>query len=302
MFRGRYWPPSAAHALDHAHRTLRWLGDDDVESRFGVYIEYMETELDFDIFKEQSWRKILWGGCEGSGASDDCMSDEADEELEALKEEMIENDLWGFRYDGRDGLAALRMLITWLMEHRLDIIINLLDEGMLHVGNALFPACFQPWHDAFSSGEAESLLSIAARDVCNPNAVRMLLGRGADPNCELVHLSFNGQYDPTCGPGGLACHDVRGYWRGSKENKLEVLTALAEAGGEMCDAYDWYDRKSDKFTAELQLCARLWSEEMARVQQKARVRFENVVALNGIVSFWRRLAALPGSKAAVAAH
>lgn len=75
-----------------------------------------------------------------------------------------------------------------------------LDAGWLHVGDALFPPCEQEWHSSFESGESESLLSMAAREICSSNAVSILLARGADPNRHLVHFSFNGAMNPTCGP------------------------------------------------------------------------------------------------------
>ena len=60
----------------------------------------------------------------------------------------------------------------------------------------------QEWKEDGDVGEAESLLSLAAKDACSPAAVRLLLDHGADPNGELVPRSFNGGYLPTCGPGG----------------------------------------------------------------------------------------------------
>ena len=97
------------------------------------------------------------------------------------------------------------------MQHDLECLRFLIREGLLHVGGDLFPPCTQEWqHD--SGSEAESLLSLAAKDACSPAAVRLLLDHGADPNGELVPRSFNGRYLPTCGPGALACLDVRGEW------------------------------------------------------------------------------------------
>ena len=112
------------------------------------------------------------------------------------------------------------------MQHDLECLRFLIREGLLHVGGDLFPPCTQEWqHD--SGSEAESLLSLAAKDACSPAAVRLLLDHGADPNGELVPRSFNGRYLPTCGPGALACLDVRGEWPAFPADKLAILTALA---------------------------------------------------------------------------
>ena len=112
------------------------------------------------------------------------------------------------------------------MQHDLECLRFLIREGLLHVGGDLFPPCTQEWqHD--SGSEAESLLSLAAKDACSPAAVRLLLDHGADPNGELVPRSFNGSHLPTCGPGALACLYVRGEWPAFPADKLAILTALA---------------------------------------------------------------------------
>ena len=49
------------------------------------------------------------------------------------------------------------------------------------------------------------------------------------------------------------------------------------------------------------ICNQLFQEELERASRDARQRLETVVALVGIVSFWRRVAASPDSKAAKAA-
>ena len=148
-----------------------------------------------------------------------------------------------------------------------------------------------------SGGEAESLLGIAAKKVCSPRAVRMLLDKGADPNTEFAHLTSNGGDLPTCGLGGLALNDIQGAWEGSFEDKMQILTMLTEAGGETFNAIQMYDGR-EAFKKELAVAHELFSKECDRRSLAARTRLENVVALAGIVSFWRRAAAEPDSRAA----
>ena len=115
-------------------------------------------------------------------------------------------------------------------------------------------------------------------------------------------VSKNSKRDlPTCGPGALACLDVRGEWPAFPADKLAILTALANAGGEMCDAWSEYQSDKEAHKAEFELCSKLFDAEIQRNQADARQRLETVVALVGIVSFWRRVAAAPDSKAAKAA-
>ena len=222
----------------------------------------------------------------------------SDDAFETLAYEMITNEEWGHR-----PCDAQRCLLEWLMEHDLDGLRVLLDEGHVHVGDDLFEPCTMEWQ-SFSGGEPESLLAMAAKHVCSPAAVRLLLDRGADPNAELVHLSFNGGYLPTCGPGGLAWSDVRGYWLcGTAEDdakRAAILTALSEAGGEMFDAWDAYDGR-EAFEGERDLCYQLFKAETKRREADFRQCLETIVAVLGIVSFWRRAAAAPDSKAAKAA-
>ena len=186
------------------------------------------------------------------------------------------------------------------MDGDLDCLAFLIRHGILHVGEDLFPPCTQEWKEDGDVGEAESLLSLAAKDACSPAAVRLLLDHGADPNGELVPCSFNGGYLPTCGPGALAGLDVRGEWSASPADKLAILTTLANAGGETLEACEEY-RNATGHEAARAVCNQLFQEELERASRDARQRLETVVALVGIVSFWRRVAAAPDSKAAKAA-
>ena len=249
----------------------------------------------FDLFAQESWRSQMWGSCHMPVDKHQLMNAEADAAFADLKARMCANG-WMV---GEDTCAAVRAMVMWLMQHDLDGLRFLIREGLLHVGGDLFPPCTQEWqHD--SGSEAESLLSLAAKDTCSPAAVRLLLDHGADPNGELVPRSFNGGYLPTCGSGALACLDVRGEWPAFPADKLAILTALASAGGETLEACEEY-RNATGHEAARAVCNQLFQEELERASRDARQRLETVVALVGIVSFWRRVAAAPDSKAAKAA-
>lgn len=255
-----------------------------------------ELPRTFDLFAQKSWRSEMWSSCHLPVNKNRLMNAQADEAFEDLKERMCDDWMVGV-----DTCAAVRAMVMWLMGHDLDGLMFLLRNGHLHVGNDLFPSCTQEWQ-SLEGGEAESLLSLAAKDACSPAAVRLLLDHGADPNCVMVPISHNGGYLPECGPGALACLDVRGEWMSNfTEKKLAILTALGNAGGEMCDAWSQYERHNDTHKAEFDLCSKLFDDEIERTRANARQRLETVVALVGIVSFWRRVAAAPKSKAAKAA-
>ena len=254
------------------------------------------VKCNFDLFAQESWRSQMWSSCHMPVDEHQLMNAQADAAFADLKEMMC--DEWVVE---QDACAAVRQMVMWLMEHDLDGLRFLIREGPLHVGDDLFPPCTQEWQSC-GVGEAESLLSLAANDVCSPAAVRLLLDHGADPNGELAPRSFNGGYSPTCGPGALVC--LGDEWATNTDVKLAILTALADAGGEMCDAYMYQSQyQSDKAAhkAEYELCSKLFDAEIQRKQADARQRLETVVALVGIVSFWRRVAAAPDSKAAKAA-
>lgn len=284
-FRVRPWP-------------LRSTGDPisgDLSS-FDALLNCVEANRCSALFDEESWLRRVWMFCDGSGSSADFTSDDATEELMQLEHDMRSNDEWCIMHCGN--CAAERMLIEWLMEHDLDTLKILIDEGLATVGNELF--C--------PDGQPESLLAIAAKHLCLPKAVRMLLACGADPNADMVYMSINEDYIPTWGAGGLAWADVRGRWHGyyndqhydDVADKINILTALAEAGGEVFNAWDAYEGRKD-YKAEFAACVPLWSAERARASQRIKDQFETVVALVGIVSFWRRATAAPDSKAAKAA-
>lgn len=295
-FRARPWPVVLGGHVDLRAKARRHPTRGLGLSSFAEMVDHLESipngvhGLDID----PSWRKRMWMHCDGSGKSDDFMSEDADEEFLELRNSMCLNDEWNLIHRP---CAAERELLEWLMEHDLSILEILLDDGLVSIGD-LFDPCTLEWQ-SFSGGEAESLLAMAAKHVCSPAAVRMLLARGADPNSKLVHLlSFN-DYLPTCGPGALAWNDVNRHWCGDGDpvKKVEILTALGEAGGDMFDAWDAYDGRK-RYEVEFAACGALFKTECARKRAKTKRRLETVVALVGIVSFWRRAAAAPDSRAA----
>ena len=152
------------------------------------------VKCNFDLFAQESWRSQMWSSCHMPVDEHQLMNAQADAAFADLKEMMC--DEWVVE---QDACAAVRQMVMWLMEHDLDGLRFLIREGPLHVGDDLFPPCTREWQSC-GVGEAESLLSLATKDVCSPAAVRLLLDHGADPNGELVPRSFNGGYSPTCCP------------------------------------------------------------------------------------------------------
>lgn len=289
-FRARPWPvPVGSEAdLDAKCDTLTRVVDTETD------FEFLLTQLDFDLFAQESWREKMWTRY-NNGDLDDLMNSDADDAFDDIKDEMCADGTFG-----NDTSDAVREMVRWLMTHDLANLKSLLKRGLLHV-NLTFTSYDQEFPRSGYAG-AESLLALAASEVCSPAAVRLLLDHGADPNVELVHRLGD---VVVRGPGGLACQDVRRDWTNNATNKRAILTALANAGGEMCDAYSEYvncqHTNRPWIHDAFQLCSTLLSNEQRRNYSYIRHRFENVVALVGIVSFWRRAAAAPDSKAARAA-
>jgi len=142
------------------------------------------------------------------------------------------NGMYGEEADsaGRPVFPEMRNFLLWLLKQdRLDGIYALLRAGMIHLGGHLFPACYLA-EGSFSPSLPTSLLGMATLESCLPAAVELLLSWGASPTDVLYPISFNGDYAPTQGCGGLAIADVRDEWcfgdRATNESKLKILELL----------------------------------------------------------------------------
>ena len=141
-----------------------------------------------------------------------------------------------------------------------------------------------------STGCRTSLLGLAVFDAQSPEAVKMLLRRGANPNGLLNHkpCSIMGG---ECGTEALS---LSANLFDSKEVRGQVLAALleggADPGGFLATTIEPTEAEHAALTAACK-----------RASARAKQRWRNIVAAVGIVAFWRRLAAEPDSKAARAA-
>lgn len=330
-FRARPWPvllgsEACLRAKREATTGLKVVDHMDPVTDFEYFLATLETYIDvrewskstlptcmrhklqsrFKLFEETSWRSQMWSYTllEGYDEEDE---DEFVVDLVNGAFKDLEAIMCTASYTtvlAADKCACVRAVVVWLMKHDLDGLMFLLHQGLLHVGNDLFLPCPRT---TSAIGKAESLLSLAAKDACSPAAVKMLLAYGANPNGKMTpRVSDSGMFQ-TCGPGGLACMDRTEKWCIGVNDKIEILTALAEAGGEMMNAVEEYLEAPDwtfrhaEHKAEYDVCDALWGAELARKTARGKQRFETVVALVGIISFWRRAAAAPDSKAAKAA-
>jgi len=259
---------------------------------FYIHRRFMETRLGFGLFSEATWREHI-----------DCIlphnPNRTRRELEralAFLQEDMDNDEWLEDQGGR--FEALRFLVEWALKYRVDVIAALLDADMLHVGTNLLPRLDS---DEDSLGfQSQSLMAIATRDVCSPAAVDLLIARGADPET----FMYRGGDEPMFGPGGLARRDVTGDWEGRREDKAAIIRSLCRAGAcayLACEQYGGHPEPTIPrrgWKQEHAACWALHEEQVAQRAKDARVKIGNMIALVGIVSFWRRLAAAPGSAAA----
>ena len=129
-----------------------------------------------------------------------------------------------------------------------------------------------------------SLLGLAVFDAQSPEAVKMLLRRGANPNGLLNHK-------PCAIMGGEFGTEALAF---SVEVRGKVLAALLEGGADPGGFLATTIQPTAVEDAVL-------TAACERASARARQRWRNVVAAVGIVACWRRLAAEPGSKAAAAA-
>jgi hypothetical protein len=154
-FRVRAWPPPAKVFTDATR------GEHEELPRFNEMLDRVEEVRGRRVRDEPSWREKMWMYCDGSASSDDFSTPQADDAFEELEVEMRESDTFHLVPEG-----AERTLVAWLAKNDVDVLAVLIDEEWLSTGCNLYPPCMQEWqHD--SGGEAESLLCIAAKDVCS---------------------------------------------------------------------------------------------------------------------------------------
>ena len=224
--------------------------------------------------------------------------------LEESLGEVLEYDPDDVKYSeetdsrGRPVFPELRNFLLWLLEHRPSGIRALLDAGMLHLGGDLFPRCYL-FDGTYTPSIPTSLLGMATMDLCSPAATEFILSMGASPNVVLFPIAFEGDYAPTQGCGGLAIADVRDEWcfrESTNADKLRILELLMEYGDDGHDAVMQYDGRP-RFKEMYDRCLTIWATEWDRKSNERRQRLETVVALTGIISFWRRITNEPDSKA-----
>ena len=276
-------------------KTSTEYGTLDPHDGFKTLLKIIQNVAGYDLFEQPSWRRVMSGWVDAEL--------EVSEAFDSLKWSMCDGLI-----GEEDECASVRAGLLWLLENDLRCMAFLLENGIVPSGgDRVFPEyrCDDCPYDIGS--EDESLLGIAVKYTL-PDAVKLLLSRGADPNGELVHLVHNDGRWSTAGPASLACMDVRRNWfdynpeeRVNHENdKIEIMKHLANAGGEMWDAFNTYSgQKGHEVMAEI--CGNLFDEEMERKARVARIRLETVVGLVAIISFWRREAAAPDSVAAMKA-
>jgi hypothetical protein len=191
--------------------------------------------------------------------------------------------------DGLVEFAPIRMLFVFLMRHELVGLGHLLNCKCAHVDGGLFQ-----WakHLSFRDGCRTSLLGIAIFDAEAPDAVLMLLKKGANPN-DVLNMY------PCCVMGGrmgveavLDKSNDAPMVCGTKKAITCVKHMLkygAEPGAASLEIYGEGGEPTLKPALDKAFEAQL---------QRIRQRFTNVVAIISIVSFWRRVASAPDSRAA----
>lgn len=263
-------------------------------------IDVLAEELEYNVWEDEHWRKLIGIYVNCAELEDDSIpyadkqstDDEWDEFQELFEDGSYsrEHGAWGYwdipdHHEGE--YHELRLLYTHLLKHNLPGMELLLDLDYAHVGQQLFPMfkilCWE-------GGCRMSLLGLAVFDAQSPEAVKMLLRRGADPNGLLNHK-------PCCimgGECGTEALSLSADVFDSKEVRGQVLAALLEGGA---DPGGFLATTIEPTAAE----DAALSAACERASARARQRWRNVVAAVGIIACWRRLAAEPDSKAAVAA-
>ena len=253
-------------------------------------IDLLAKHLDYDIWDDDNWCDsiAMYVQAEGEEPTDE----EWDEFQELFGDGCYSREqcAWGY-WDIPDHHKGeyheLRLLYTHLLKHNLPAMELLLDLDYAHVGQQLFPLfkilCWE-------GGCRTSLLGLAVFDAQSPEAVKMLLRRGANPNGLLNHkpCSMMG------GEFGTEALALSADVFDSTKVRGQVLAALLDGGA---DAGGFLATTIEPTAAE----DAALSAACERASARAKQRWQNVVVLVGIVACWRRLAAEPGSKAAAAA-
>ena len=286
---------------------------------FSVHVSALENALGVDICAQGSFLRMLWRHCHGYGVDDlfgaeddDPIDDEILADAVLLRSGGMPDDhprreralavntafqrvfssmCMGWN-EWEEPLSAIHTLAVWLCTHRVDGLVVMLDADLFNVGDWLFS----------NMGDVQprtvSLLAIAAIDACSPEAVALLLSRGACPHANVPYEDLCGSKDAT-GMDGLANLDVTGLWSGPECAKMRILGLFSEHGGCALGAESIYhDAGNMKAFYE---CNAFSQDQCDRESETARARWQAVMARVAIVSFWRRCAAAPDSKAAQAA-
>ena len=286
---------------------------------FAVHIAALENALDIDTRAQAPFLRMLWRHCYGYGV-DDLFGAEVDDPIDdeiladavllrsghmpedhPRRERAITVNMafervfrnmhmgWG---EWEEPLSAIHALAVWLCAHRVDGLEAMLDADLFNVGDWLFN----------NMGDVQprtvSLLAIAAIDACSPEAVALLLSRGACPHANVPYEDLCASKE-AAGMEGLANLDVAGLWCGSECAKMRILCLFSEHGGYALGAETIY-HDAGNMNASYK-CKALFQDQLDRASDTARARWHGVMARVAIVSFWRRAAAAPDSKAAKAA-
>lgn len=256
----------------------------------GCRIDVLYDHLGYDIWQDDDWLEFIGIYVPHEG------TEPTEEEWEEFKElfgdgrysrEHCEWGYWDIPDHHEGEYHELRLLYTHLLKHNLEGMELLLDLDYAHVGQQLFPLfkilCWE-------GGCRTSLLGLAIFDAQSPEAVKMLLRRGANPNGLLNHkpCSMMG------GEFGTEALALSADVFDSTEVRGQVLAALLDGGA---DAGGFLATTIEPTAAEHAAL----SAACERASARAKQRWQNVAVLVGTVACWRRFAAEPGSKAAAAA-
>ena len=265
-------------------------------------IRLLAEDLDYDLWDDDDWRALCKPYVPCAELDDDSIPWEEKESTEdewgdfraVFEDGFYDREVGEFTYnmenfspDKLHEYHDLRMLYTHLLKHYLPGMELLLDLDYAHVGQQLFPMFKRL---CWEGGCRMSLLGLAVFDAQSPEAVTMLLRRGANPNGLLNHK----QCAMMGSEFGTEALSLSADVFDSTEVRGTVLTALLEGGacpgGFLATTIQPTAAENAALTAACE-----------RASTRARQRWRNVVAAVGIVACWRRAASEPGSKGAAAA-